>query len=124
MACGYTNGDHWKPEPVAKGSSINSHQMSIRGGRESLEETHLSISIDRSRERLRKPVQGDRFQNIIWVKRIVNPFQEFFSNPVGVSFAVHVDYALFCATHHANRAIGLDDKTCPMVLGRVPCSVA
>lgn len=54
---------------------------------ENLEGTHLSISIDRSRERLRKPVQGDRFQNILWGKRIVNPFQEFFPNPAGVSFA-------------------------------------
>lgn len=27
-------------------------------------------------------------------------------------------------THHARRAIGLEDITWPMVLGRVPCSVA
>lgn len=124
MACGYTNEGHWKLEPVAEGSSIHSHQMSARGGRESWEETHLSISIDRSRERLRKPVQGDRFQNVLWGKWIVDPFQEFFSNPAGVSFAVYVDCALLSAAYHASRAIGLDAKTCPMVLGRVPCSVA
>lgn len=91
---------------------------------ENLKETHLSISIDRSRERLCKPVQGDRFQNILWGQWIVDPFQELFSNPAGVSFAVYVDYALLSAAYHASRAIGLDDKTCPMVLGRVPCSVA
>jgi hypothetical protein len=89
------------------------------------EDTHLSISIDSSRERLRKPVQSDRFQNVIRGNRIVGPFQEFLSNPVHVSFAaVTVNYTSLCMAHHASRAIGLDDKTCPMVLGRVPCSIA
>lgn len=46
-----------------------------------IENTHLSVSIDCPGECICKPVQSDRFQDIIRREGIIDPFTEFLANP-------------------------------------------